>query len=1184
MINGRYKIVQKAGEGRSTVYLCEDRLEKNSRVAIKILPPSVSEEEKKAFRDEYFLLQRLNHPNIISVFDYGAVAALDDEDKSFHISTGSPFFTLEYFEGVELYESKSLGQENLLTDIVCQISSVLYYLHQSSYIYYDLKSENILIQERDNRPVIKFIDFGLTTGTNNIDIVSARGTSEYIAPEILRKEKIDHRIDLYSFGVLLYKILYGKFPFSVQDQLGIYKAHLNEQFEFPKSSFSDKLVELVKVLLSKDPDERFNTSIGIINAIAPEKLGDLRKDWTRVQTFAARNDAFSIISTYIEQENGGEVLAIKGAEGAGKSRLLQELNYKYPLSFILSPDQRTDGNLWQLLLRKILYQENIYPGIDQETRNLIKRLLDEKSVNLAEELKAAVIKLLSTGRFILLIDNFNLISDFDLDIFAQIIPILQVNKIKVVLTEDASAEYKSKIINSLQVINLNPFTETEVTEFVQNSFAEFYPSEEIKKAVLLYSDLLPGSIEIFLKDLIVLDILKFTQDGPSLQIDKETDKILKGSHEDIYKFRIENLDSDSRELAILLSLFNINPDIRTISLLINRKEQDITRSLLKLSEANIIHFNPVVGFIQFTSRGIKEFIYSTIEDLKEAHLTTAQLISGRIPDFNKNELAYHWEKAGEYELAYDTVKQEISRAGKSSALAYERSLLEHLSSLPLQKESLKEVKIELSNCLFQIGEHQASLQLINELLYDRLSSDEEILLKILKGKALIANQNLEEGKKLLESILVRMKSSERKNEILAEITEAEFEMARYDEADKLADKLIDDKNTLTETKGKIYRIKGLIELFKNNQPSKTIDFFENSLQFYQNARKIAKVAIMENNLGNIFNIILEKEKAEYHWKRSISLNESIGNLLQNGINLNSSGIYNFENCNYEKAVEQYSSAHSIFKTLGDINNLGINFINMGEVYLILCEFEKAMDVLIKASEIFKELDNKVEQAEAEYLLGKLYYSLGDENNFYRVIQKYSEFSLTLEKAEFNYDYLKVLYDQLNGKSSDIAERLFVLRDKSQTYSDSFLYCELQVKIIEQLMDSKQFEKAKKELAVENFIQICEGHTYYSAYKNYLAGKAALLSKDENEMPFMDYYTKALDLINEVSITELTWKILFDLYMVYSERGIVSRTNEFRNYAMQTIYYIADQFKSEKLKNIFLGKPERQYALNILERN
>ena len=819
MINGRYKILKKAGEGRSTVYLCEDILKENSLLAIKILPYSVSNEEREAFRDEYFLLQKLSHPNIISVFEYGEVKSSGEGDKVFNISAGSPFFTLEYFDGVELYESQGLDQKNILVDILCQISSVLYYLHQSSYIYYDLKSENILVKVKDNQPVIRFIDFGLAARINNADKLSARGTSEYIAPEILRKEEIDHRSDLYSFGILLYKALYGKFPFSVKDQLGIYKAHLNEQFGFPESPLGNKLVDVVKVLLSKDPDERYYTSVGIINEIAPSRLQDLKKDWTRIQTFTARQDAFSIISSYIEKENGGEVLTIKGAEGAGKTRLLQELNHKYSSSFILSNDQKTPGNIWNLFLRKILYQGNIYTGIDPETRELAVRLLEGKSTNLAEELKTVIVKLLAAGRFIVLVDNFNLISDFDLDIFIQIIPILQVNKIKVILTEDSSTEYKSKAINNLQVLNLNPFTETEVTEFVQNSFSEFYPDEEIKKAVILYSDLLPGSIEIFLKDLIVLDILKFATEGPSLRIDKDIDEVLKGSHEDIYKFRLDKLDPGSRELAVFLSLFNDNLDVKTITLLTNKKEEEIKPMLTKLAEANIIHFNPVIGIIQFSSRGIKEYTCSTIEDLKEAHLQAAQLISGRIPDFNKNELAGHWEAAGEYELAYDVLKEELLRARNASALAYERGLLEHLKGLPLNNDSLREVKIALSNCLFQIGEHQASLKLINELLKENLSAEEEISLKILKGKALISSQNLEEGKNLLESILLRIESEGRKNEILAEITEAEFEMAKYEEAEKLADKLINDKNSFSDTKGKVYRIKGLIELFKNNNPA-----------------------------------------------------------------------------------------------------------------------------------------------------------------------------------------------------------------------------------------------------------------------------------------------------------------------------------------------------------------------------
>ncbi len=1184
MINDRYKISGKLGEGRSTVYLCEDTLKENSRLAIKILPSSVNPEEKKAFRDEFFLLQKLNHPNIIRVFDYGVIVALDEFDSKFNISTGSPFFTLEYFEGVELYELKNLDRENTLADVICQAASVLYYLHQSSYIYYDLKSENILVREKDNLPVIKFIDFGLTTRVKEIENVSARGTSEYIAPEILRKEDIDHRIDLYSFGILLYKILYGKFPFSGKDQLGIYKAHLNEQFEFPETSISEKLGNIVKILLSKDPEERFYTSIGIINEIAPAKLHDLRKDWTRIQSFTARKDAFSIISTYIEQENGGEVLCIKGAEGAGKSTLLQELNYKYPFSFLLSADQRTNGNIWQVFLREILHRENIYFRIDQATLAGINKLLDGNSVNLAEELKTVIIKIISAGRFVLLIDNFNLISNFDLDLFVQIIPILQVNKIKVVLTEDSSIDYKSKAVNNLQVINLNPFTESEVTEFVQNSFAGFYPREEVKKAIMLYSDLLPGSIEIFLKDLIVLDILRFGVRGPSLSIDKNIDEILKGSQEDIYKFRIENLDAESRDLAIFLSLFNVNLDIRSIAVLTDRTERDIINILVKLSETNIIHFNPVINITQFTSRGIKEYICSTIEDLSTAHLKIAEIVAGRLQDFNKTELAMHWEAAGEYELAYDTLKEEITRARNASALAYERSLLEHLRSLPLKLDSLREIKTALSNCLFQIGEHQASLVLINELLENPVSSKEEILLNILKGKALISSQNLEEGKKLLESILVRIKNNERKNEILAEITEAEFEMAKYDEAEELADKLVADRNSPLETKGKIYRIKGLIELFKNNNPKGTILFLKRALNKFQKNKQLSKVASMQNNLGNIYNIVGERDLAESYWNQALETNSSIGNLLQNAIILLNFGIYYLDICNYERAIKYYLDAESLFKTLGDKNNLGITFVNLGEVYLILSEYEKSINALNKASEIFATLENKVEQSEAEFLLGKLFYGLGDISSLSGVIKKYSKYSLHLDRSEFNYNYLNLLHDIMNHESSDIVNRLFVLRERSLIYSDNFLFCELQVRIIEELIKSHDFSRAKKELALENFVNICKEHTYYNAYRNYLAGKVFVSLRDEKVKPFIDYYEEAYHLINEISITELTWKILFELYTLYSERGNMSRMNEFGNYTRRTIYYIADQFKSEKLRRVYLEKPERQNALNILERN
>ena len=425
--------------------------------------------------------------------------------------------------------------------------------------------------------------------------------------------------------------------------------------------------------------------------------------------------------------------------------------------------------------------------------------------------------------------------------------------------------------------------------------------------------------------------------------------------------------------------------------------------MVKLAESNIIHFYPVLGTFQFTSRGVKEYIYSTIKNQKDEHLKVADLITRYLPDFDKNELARHWELAGKYQLTYETLEAELDKARSTSALAYERNLLEHLSRLPLEYDSLRDVKIALSQCLFQIGELNSSLVLTEELLAEPRTTEEDIRLKILKGKTLISVQSIEEGKLLLESVLQNIKKPGRKNEILAEIAEAEYEMAKYEDAENLSDVLIENKSTLNGTKAKIFRIKALIELYKNNNPEGTILFLKKALDKFQESKQLAKVASMENNLGNIYNIVGERNLAEEFWNKALDTNNSIGNLLQNAIILLNFGIYYLESCNYEKAVEYYLEAQSFFTTLGDKNNLGITYINLGEAYFILCEYEKAIKILGAASDIFGELDNHIERGEAIYLLGKLFFEIGDNESLAKIIESYDDFlKFNVDKLEFNY--------------------------------------------------------------------------------------------------------------------------------------------------------------------------------------
>ena len=164
MINKRYIINKKIGEGRSKVFNVIDTEFPEREVAAKFLPVTATSEEKEKFRQEYFTLQKLDHPNIIKAFEISSVVFKDEEDE-FEIEKLSPFITMEYFPAHNILDYYGLTEEKNLLLIIKQICSVLYYLHQTNYIYYDLKAENILVSETNGNPVIKIIDLGLARYT-----------------------------------------------------------------------------------------------------------------------------------------------------------------------------------------------------------------------------------------------------------------------------------------------------------------------------------------------------------------------------------------------------------------------------------------------------------------------------------------------------------------------------------------------------------------------------------------------------------------------------------------------------------------------------------------------------------------------------------------------------------------------------------------------------------------------------------------------------------------------------------------------------------------------------------------------------------------------------------------------------------------------------------------------------------
>ena len=142
---------------------------------------------------------------------------------------------------------------------------------------------------------------------------------------------------------------------------------------------------------------------------------------------------------------------------------------------------------------------------------------------------------------------------------------------------------------------------------------------------------------------------------------------------------------------------------------------------------------------------------------------------------------------------------------------------------------------------------------------------------------------------------------------------------------------------------------------------------------------------------------------------SSSKNLSIGNLDQEARHLLNYGIYYYEQGAFDEAIKQYKEASEIFIVLGIRDGEGLALTNLSEANLDICNYQEAYDSLNRAREIFSKLANIDEEAEVLFLLGKLYYLLGDENAISEIIKSYREILIEVsERHKNNIEFLKLL--------------------------------------------------------------------------------------------------------------------------------------------------------------------------------
>ena len=258
--------------GMGNVFLAHD-FPLDRKIALKILHEDISQDEKfnTDFVREARSVASLNHNNIIQAYKVG-------EDE------GRLFFAMEFVEGqnlLDMLKNEGSLDEMLVLDVAYDISLALGYAwDKRKLVHRDIKPENIMISDQG---VTKLMDLGLSCQANELvdDGDKISGTPQYISPEQILGYEIDIRTDFYCLGASLYHMLAGQFPFD-----GNLKEMVRKHIQEPplslkklKPEVTGSTVKLIQKLMSKKPEERFQTSEELCKEVKHCKrlLADHRK-------------------------------------------------------------------------------------------------------------------------------------------------------------------------------------------------------------------------------------------------------------------------------------------------------------------------------------------------------------------------------------------------------------------------------------------------------------------------------------------------------------------------------------------------------------------------------------------------------------------------------------------------------------------------------------------------------------------------------------------------------------------------------------------------------------------------------------------------------------------------------------------------------------------------------------------
>jgi serine/threonine protein kinase len=286
VINDKYRITGILGQGGMGLVYRAVQLGLHRTVALKVtqLASKYESNEELAVREQRFLREaqmcaRLNHPNVVTVFDFGEVHNLRDQK--------SHFIAMEYLEGTTLEQRIHLNPKGMdsgdVVRLILEVARGLRAAHARRLVHRDLKPANVMMVPGDEKEQVKILDFGLVLDANARENLTMAGnfvgSPAYMAPEQIEAGDVDQQVDIYALGTIMYECLVGSLPFVCRNLSELFRAKAEHKIEAiskrnPNAKVSFPLEQLTLKMMARERKDRIASIDEVIKILSdtPEAI------------------------------------------------------------------------------------------------------------------------------------------------------------------------------------------------------------------------------------------------------------------------------------------------------------------------------------------------------------------------------------------------------------------------------------------------------------------------------------------------------------------------------------------------------------------------------------------------------------------------------------------------------------------------------------------------------------------------------------------------------------------------------------------------------------------------------------------------------------------------------------------------------------------------------------------------